>query len=211
MPQLRRNNLFRLQRSYFHWDKSFDAPFCKSVYFKLFDYVNNRFPHIYWEKEIKAARKDFAHVDTWGPMELPLEQRRVLLDIEGIKVDITINKIFWCLIFPDHLLITYPLWPCGKQKTMDPMANDFANPKYHYPSRYWYLPDHVYHYFEKIYGERRPESIRPEKQRQYVQTRNQYCEYFATKYKLPRNHFAAVTGTRITERVPTLADILSIN
>jgi hypothetical protein len=210
MAQLRRDNVFRLQRSLFYWDKSFDAPFVHLIYKKLRAYVDSKFPDFDWDVELRLAREDFSHVKTWGNLETGLEKDRVVIRFKGHSIDITLTKMMWCLLYPDYLLITYPIWPPGKVKTMDPVTRNWANPMYHYPSRYWHLPDHVYTYFESIYGPRRLEDIKSDNYHRYLVKRSEYCSYFARKYKLPEEHFAAVTGTRVQARKLDLQSILSV-
>ncbi|MEC8374233.1 MAG: hypothetical protein VX078_05380 [Pseudomonadota bacterium] len=210
MAQLRRDNVFRLQRSLFYWDKSFDAPFVHLIYKKLKAYVENKFPDLDWDEELKLAREDFWHVKTWGNLETGLEKSRLVIDVKGQKINIQVSKMMWCLLYPDYLLITYPLWPPGKQKTMDSETLNWANPMFHYPSRYWHLPAHVYSYFESVYGERRPEEIKGDRYQKYLVKRSEYCQYFARKYRLPLNHFEAVTGTRVQARHHDLKTILAL-
>lgn len=211
MPQLRRNNVFRLQRSLFYWDKSYDAPFVNLIYQKLKAYVVNKFPDFNWDKELKLARNDFAHVKTWGPLVTGLEKNRLRVEVKGQQIYISVSKMMWCLVYPDYLLITYPLWPSGKQRTMVSETVNWANPMFHYPSRYWHLPDHVYAYFESVYGERKPEEIKSDQYHTYLARRNEYCQYFAHKYKLPSDYFGAVTGKRVSIQHRDLQSILSIN
>ena len=211
MAQLRRENIFRLQRSLFYWDKSFDAPFVNLIYKKLYAYIENKFPEFNWEKELRLAREDFSHVVNWGPLNTEIDGARVLLNIKGHKVFITLSKLMWCLVYPDYLLITYPTWPPGKQKTMDAEARNWANPMYHYPSRFWHLPDSVYTYFETVYGERNPEDIKSNNYHHYIVKREEYCRYFTRKYKLPKDHFSSVTGSRVQAMHRDLQTILSID
>lgn len=211
MPQLKKQTVFRLRRSLFHWDKSYDAPFVKLVHQKLFNYIENKFPYIYWKEEFRKAREDFSHVETWGDLPLGIKGQEILIKTEGIDISIMLSKLFWCLIYPDYLLITYPVLPPGKQKTSEHATKKFANPRYHRPSRYWHLPDHVYAYFDSVYGERNIEEITPHGYPNYIKKRTEYCEYFARKYKLPVNHFAQVTGSRVKVQERDLTQILSIN
>lgn len=207
MP-LRRENVFRLRRNLFYWDKRYDAPFVKVVHQGLFRYVQNRFPEFDWDQELDLARRDFRHVETWESLPLQLEKPEIHIPVYDQAVHVALSKVLWCLLYPDYLLITYPLWPPGKQKTVFPEAKLWLNPLYHYPSRYWHLPDQVYSYFEGLYGLRRPEEIRSGSYMKYLEHRARYCEYFARKFKLPSNHFELVTGTRVKAQPTDIREII---
>lgn len=209
MPQSCLENALRLRRSLFYWDKRYDAPFVRVFYDKLLQYVEKAFPDFYWPEELDSARRDFRHVETWESLPLQLKNREIRINVYGHGVYVQLSKVFWCLLYPDYLLITYPLWPPGKQKTTLREAKNWLNPVYHYPSRYWHLPERVYDYFEGLYGPRRPENIKGGAYNKYLSERARYCEYFARKYKLPLNHFEAITGTRVRAQQSDLKEIIA--
>ena len=209
--RLKKDNAFRLRRSLFYWDRGYDAPFVREVYNKLLLHMQNKFPDIEWPEEIAATRRDISRIKEWGELPIVNQKCRIELKVYGFSVDLQVNKIAWVLLYPDYLLITYPVWPPGTGKLMLPDKKDDINPIHFYPSRFWHLPEQVYQYFEGIYGERGYENISDKVYAKFVATRQEYCQYFARKYKLPTNYFSRITGARVTQERPDLSEIFSIN
>lgn len=211
VDKLKRENAFRLRRSLFYWDRSYDAPFVREIYKKLFDYVQSAFPDIDWAEELVLTRRDIARIADWGELPLKNSQQRMEVKPFGHYFDVRVNKAMWCLLYPDYMLITYPTWPPGKGKKMLPELSNCANPLFYYPSRFWHLPEQVYQYFESIYGPRGYEGVSMKVYDKYVSERERYCQYFSKKYKLPVNHFSRITGARVTQEKPNLKEIFSVD
>lgn len=211
VDRLAKANAFRLRRSLFYWDRGFDAPFIREIYNRLLKHVQRKFPDIEWVEELPLVRRDISRIKDWGELPIGNSRRRIQLKPFGYECDLQLNKAFWCLIYPDYLLVTYPGWPPGKGKLMLPELEMAANPLYYYPSRYWHLPEQVYQFFESIYGERGFEDVSLKVYNQYIEQRETYCQYFARKYKLPKNHFSRITGARVVMERPKLSEIFSVD
>lgn len=209
MPRLKKSNTFRLRRSIQYWNKSYDAPFVYPVYRKLLEAIKRYYPDIEWEEELALARQNIERVNEWGELPNPLDADRVYIVIDGHKLLFQVSKLLWCLIYPDYLLVTYPVSPPGKAWTMMPEVKTNFNPCFHFPSYHWHLPESVYDFFESIYGGRRPEGISTDVYDTYNTQRKRYCDYFIRQHRLPKTYFDRITGLRLVRAKPDLAEILS--